>query len=355
MNSIVFVVIIACIIMVVISLFIPRKYLIQFFGFDQQKRTPAERLKYIGFIGGAVIVIATLFTTVKSIDLTQSSIELNQKSQLAIRFKDAALLLASENTSSNLSGIYALHQIAKESGSSKEGDQGYKKTIQDILCAFIRENNNRGLFSSTFRRNKPDFVFQTIMDVLNDNNNLIYNSSNINLSGSDLSLLYLSGANLEGANLCITNLSKANLKRANLSRAYLHGAYLEGINLTEANLESADLLVANLQRAYLKGANLESANLENANLQGADLQGANLQGANLQGANLRGVNLELADLSREDLFSGANLQGADLREANLEEANVKGAIINNKTILTGTIYENYSKEELKKIFIFKEE
>ena len=68
----------------------------------------------------------------------------------------------------------------------------------------------------------------------------------------------------------------------------------------------ADLSGANLSRADLSRANLYRADLSRANLFGADLSGADLSGANLSEANLYRANLFGADLSKANLF-GANL------------------------------------------------
>ena len=96
----------------------------------------------------------------------------------------------------------------------------------------------------------------------------------------------LSGTNLSGVYLMDANLSRANLEYANLS----------GAKLRDANLEYANLKDAYLGNAKLWGANLGGANLEDANLMDADLRGANLEGANLEGAKLRGADLENANL-----------------------------------------------------------
>jgi hypothetical protein len=138
------------------------------------------------------------------------------------------------------------------------------------------------------------------------------------LSGSDLSVVHLTGANLckaklTGADLFGANL-QANLTGADLNRAYLRAAHLNGADLTDANLNGA-----NLNLAELNGANLIRANLCKANLTGAYLDGADFSGAHLIEANLSGLDLSGASLR------GANLSGADLTRATLVEADITNA------------------------------
>ena len=67
------------------------------------------------------------------------------------------------------------------------------------------------------------------------------------ISGADLSMVYLSGADLSGAILSGANLSGADLRRANLSGADLSGANLRLANLSGADLSGAILRLANLR------------------------------------------------------------------------------------------------------------
>ena len=174
------------------------------------------------------------------------------------------------------------------------------------------------------------------------------------LSGANLSGLFLENVNLEKANLQGANLESARLTGANLNNAQLENANLTNVNLSNAKLENSQLQKANLRsaglfRANLKGANLKNVNLSGASLRQANLSGANLEnanfytdwnratltGANLSNANLSGANLQRATLTDANLsganLSGANLQSATLRGANLSDANTVNAQFNNAT------------------------
>ena len=92
----------------------------------------------------------------------------------------------------------------------------------------------------------------------------------------------LSRTNLRSAGcLDMSDLSSANLREVDLCGTYLFGIILTGADLTGANLREADLSRVNLEGANLTGADLRSADLEGANLKHVQLAGANLEKANL--------------------------------------------------------------------------
>jgi uncharacterized protein YjbI with pentapeptide repeats len=139
----------------------------------------------------------------------------------------------------------------------------------------------------------------------------------------------LNNVHLEGAKLMSAHLEGASLEGAHLERADLRFAYLEGARLKEAHLEGADLTIVRLQGADLMDARLEGAKLEYAHLEGAILMDAHLEGANLRYAYLQGADL-----------MNAHLQGADLRGARLEGVDMGFVRLNNKTRLTGAIFDD---------------
>ena len=133
------------------------------------------------------------------------------------------------------------------------------------------------------------------------------------LSGSDISYVYLDGANLSGANLSDVDLSNAilsdvdlvctNLTRAKLRDTLLFDANLSNANLGYADLSGASFSRANLSRAILIAANLSRADFRDADLRDADLRDADLRDADLRDADLSGVKLSDAILLRVDLSS----------------------------------------------------
>ena len=116
------------------------------------------------------------------------------------------------------------------------------------------------------------------------------------LSGSDISYVYLDGANLSGANLSDVDLSNAilsdvDLVCTNLTRAKLRDTLLFDANLSNANLGYADLSGASFSRANLSRAILIAANLSRADFRDADLRDADLSGVKLSDAILLRVDL----------------------------------------------------------------
>jgi uncharacterized protein YjbI with pentapeptide repeats len=95
----------------------------------------------------------------------------------------------------------------------------------------------------------------------------------------DLKMIDLSGRDMSGLYLRACNLLRATLKGTNLDGANLNGAYLAWAYLSEATLKGADLGDADLAGAGLVGADLSEANLCGTNLTRADLTGAKLAGA----------------------------------------------------------------------------
>jgi len=313
-------------------LFYPSQRMSKFFG---GAKSPSDILKYIGTACGAIIVIGTLYETAQTnklnIEANKVANEANylsRKAQLDNRFIEANNLLASDNSSENIAGIYALNQIAIDA--SKDSIQrGYVQIIKNILCTFIRENseeriikdNNTGKATVTILRGtgyskvlveggkiegfitKPEIVFQTIINVLFvDNTYQIYQDYPTNLQKSvlnnlDLSEVHLENANLEGAYFEFVKFSsKTHLEGANLSSAHLEFADFSGAILTIDDKKSVSwtshLNGVNLRNAFLRGAQLNGLNLSGVNLEGADLTNANLVETNLCGANLSNANLE---------------------------------------------------------------
>lgn len=125
------------------------------------------------------------------------------------------------------------------------------------------------------------------------------------LTGTDLSAVYLTKVELPGADLRRANLRGADLTEANLSGADLTEADLRGAKLTKANLSGAKLVKANLVEAYLLRANLS----------GSDLSGANLTDASLLGTILTHATLDQTDFSGADLAAVVGLNHEYLASA----------------------------------------
>lgn len=332
-------------ILLIIAFYLPKSLLRFFFGDDEQKRTPAEIIKFIGFLCGTIIVVLTLSNGVKSIELTQ-------KGQLDTRFKDAALLLANDNTSANLSGIYALHQIAIDASKRKKDQKGYIDVVQNILCAYIRENSQLKVNDSILIiRQKPEVIFQTIVDVLindkydihingfltvkvqnkNSNSNM-YKEENLNFSKSDFSNFSFDNIDLNGVSLTKANLRGANLRGASISNANLNGADLRRTDLSRASIYETDL----------RGANLNGADLSRTRIYDVDLSEADLRGVDL--TNTSKCNFYKKYLDKDNWVIHADEN--DSMEPNIV-ANLERAIVDDENLLPKKVLEVYAVEEIE--------
>ena len=337
-----------------------------------KERTRFEILTYIGAIGTGLILLGRLYEFSRRNEISQKSIELTEKSNMDIRFKDAATLLGNKDTSSVFAGIFALHQIAIDCTAQKQRD--YINIIQDIFSAKIREYKiNDPLNPNEDYDTTYPFVLKTIINLLVKTDYYVI-MNYLDLNGANLGGVDLGEANLRKANLRRVNLSKANLRKANLSGANLDGADLSRAMLSGANLQGANLYKAILSGIFSHGANLGGAMLDKANLSGAILHGANLSraslseanlreaflgekykigdalvgtplgGANLSGAKLSGANLSGAKLSGADL-RGADLSGANLSNTDLSGADLRGAMLSGKYKFDGILIAKKSNRE----------
>ena len=115
-----------------------------------------------------------------------------------------------------------------------------------------------------------------------------------NLTGADLSNLYLKKADL----------SNAILNDAIFDHSILRGAILQGVEGKGASFRNADMRKVDLRESMLIAANIKEANLAEANLYSADLRDAQIMRVNLKGANLSEARVLRTN------FHSANLTGA---------------------------------------------
>ncbi len=99
------------------------------------------------------------------------------------------------------------------------------------------------------------------------------------------------------------DLTEADLSGLNLTDVFLRFSDLSGANLADTNLHDADLISVKLNNANLTGADLTDTALSDTDFNGANLTNANLSGyhyahgfINFQGANLSDANLDSDEL-----------------------------------------------------------
>ena len=227
---------------------------------------------------------------------------------------------------------------------------------------------------------RPDTVYPDRVDLYRAN------LKNVDLSGSTLNRVYMTGAILDGANLSRAIFKNGFLNDIFLRRANLTGTDFTGSRLLEATMNNAILIDtifdsaqligsafndttlnsvsfinadvsisifinAILERIDFRNAQLGIVNFSRATLTYVSFVNANLKGADFSGSNLRHVDFTNADLSINEhpmvrirtSFRGANLSGVDFTGANLRGVDFTGAIadrddiIRTANIITDTI------------------
>ncbi len=302
-------------------------------------------------LAGAIGLLG-LFLTWRNLNQTRKTTEdhlrVAREGEITDRFTRAIEQLGATDDKGDkrlgirLGGIYALERIATDS------PEKYYNKVMEVLMTYVRENApldfkkdaNRSQENSTdseptdvvgqeslLDRPKAPADIQRILDILTrlkrlEEKGLVSNEQHImidlkesNLSGANLSEADLFRANLSEAALFRADLSKADLSEANLFRANLLRAFLFRAKLSRAFLFRADLSGAFLTEANLSGAFLTEANLSEAILFRADLSEADLSGVDLSEANVAAANLSGANLSGANLIGAMNLDQAQLEQA----------------------------------------
>ena len=273
-----------------------------------------EARKTLAQIVGGVFLLAGLYSSTRTLELSRQNEDLVRQGQITDRFTKAIEQLGAVDAAGKpkldvrLGGIYALERIARDS------DRDHP-AVMEVLTAYVRthapapveiDTEADAVRKSAGPKKSPIGAdIYAILTVIGRReakyDKGLIDLSRISLAGADLREL-----NLRGADLIDADFSGADLRGAHLSGAYLEGAHLNFADLLDADLRGSYLIDAHLTLANLHGADLRGAFLSGAYLSLADLRGADLRGAKLISANLIGVNL-----------NDANLSGADLRGAHL--------------------------------------
>ena len=313
-----------------------------FFG---EKTTIALKLKYVGaFIGGVLLVINVIYMNQQTKEQNRSN-NLVSKGQLDMRFKDAAMLLASGNTSAELSAIHSLNQIAIEASQTKD-QQDYVKIIKDILISFIKENsvieykkdeNGNILLDEceykivdTSYNTKSKIVLQAIIDKLfRDKSCEIYDC----IFDFDLTYTVLKGINFHKAQLQFANFAYAQLEYAQFIETQLELANFDNAQLQGALFCLAQLRYASFYRSQCKKTLFSHALLQDACFGEAQLQYADFTKAQIENTRFYVDTLQI-------IYKAAY---------NLDKAIFQNTFWNEQTDFRGTSFENKTIKELTKI------
>ncbi|MFG2738651.1 pentapeptide repeat-containing protein [Streptomyces chartreusis] len=248
----------------------------------------------------------------------QEQSELTREGQVTERYVEAIKLLASENLTERLGGIYALERIMRDS----EKDHA---TVVEVLAAFVRQRAVAGDEEGSDEQDaKPDEDVQAALTVLGRRPIHGDGTSYINLRHTDLR-----GADLSDAKLDQVDLRNARLQRAHFARSFLRDAvfqgaalrkadfsftHLNGASFYQAGMEETALWQADARNAVFSYANMERARLRDARLQGAAFLHTQLASAEFHNADLAGAMLKDVDLSRSEGLQLEQLSAAVLAE-----------------------------------------
>lgn len=193
-------------------------------------------------LGGALVLLGLWINNRRVVEQTRQN-NINERGQINTRFKDAATLLGSDSVSSILSGVYALHQIALETSIGTKGQRGYVEIVQDILCAYIRENTDtiqNEENGKAWRINKkPTIVIQTIVKVLFMNDKHVYRNTMTDLSDCVFEGINLDGGHIENVDFSRTKFIKSSLKNALFCSCYLEDAFIDEVDFSGSNFSKA--------------------------------------------------------------------------------------------------------------------
>lgn len=164
------------------------------------------------------------------------------------------------------------------------------------------------------------------------------------------SLINLSGFNLSGMWLKGVNLSYANLEEADLSYAHLESSDLASVNFKNANLTETHMerdFNAPLTK-FNDRTNFEGANLDNTHMQGTQIFNPNFtnttfSGTHFEEARLTHAHFEKASFQFENVhFEGANLYRADFTGVIMYNIHFEKSLTGKRTELKDVTFKNAS-------------
>jgi len=197
-------------------------------------------MSVVTILGGSLVGVGLWINNRRVMEQIRQN-NIAEKGQINMRFKDAATLLGSENVSSILSGIYALHQVAIETCDGDDTQKGYVSIVHDILCAFIRENTDT-IYDEVKERDwrinkKPPVVIQTILKVLFKNEKQIYRDLITDLSHCVFEYIYLEDAVFNGVDFSKTKFIKSVFKKSTFMSCFMEEVFIDEMDFSECEFQ----------------------------------------------------------------------------------------------------------------------
>ncbi len=270
----------------------------------------------VGLVVGGVLALLLAFWRSIIADL---QVKTAQRDLLEQRYQKGLEMLGGPNQSERLGGIYELQRLAHEHPNQ------YHVPVIRRFCAFVRNPAvyADGTPDSDVRHEPPHETspvredFQAIMDAIGSRvkTHLDLEAGSkfqLNLKGSDLSGIQLTGANLTSRPWwewkTFSRMEFFNFRgEGDLSYTKFCSARLDSGELANTNLSGACMC-----KAWLIGTDLSGADLTNANLHGALFAGTNLSGTrfSFKGSSpAQGITQSDLDLCRADPKNPPDLSG----------------------------------------------
>jgi len=279
-----------------------------------------EYVKTVATVLGGALVILGLWINNRRVTEQIRQNNIAEKGQINTRFKDAATLLGSENVSSILSGVYALHQIAMETSVGNESQRGYVNIVHDILCAYIRENTdtvrNEEKGKDWRINKKPAIVVQTIMKVLFKNNGFIYSDLVTDLSNCVFEHIYLDDAYIANVDFSRTKFIKSDIKHASFVSCYLEETFIDETDFAESSFEKVVF-----DFAYIRNSSFMATKISNSDFWDAVLAKVNFKGAQFKRVDFKNVIIEEGTDFADTIF--ANHSFEEIRTKSVEITRVE--------------------------------
>lgn len=276
--------------------------------FGNTSTAMGEYIKTVATVMGGALLILGLWINNRRVAEQIRQNNIAEKTQINNRFKDAATLLGSDNVSSILSGIYALHQIAMEVSRSRdeERQKGYVNVIHDILCAYIRENTDTIHNEENGKKwrinKKPTIVIQTIMKVLFKNEGFIYSNIITDLSDCVFEHIDLDNAYLSGVDFSRTKFIKSRFKDATFLSCYFEETFIDDADFTDSTFEKAVFDFSHIKNTSFVNTKIWESDFWDATLNHVNFKGAQFQDVDFKGTHFeKNINFENTSLNKYSL------------------------------------------------------
>lgn len=266
-------------------------------------------------LGGALVLLGLWINNRRVAEQTRQN-NINERGQINTRFKDAATLLGSESVSSILSGIYALHQIALETSIGDQAQRGYVNIIQDILCAYVRENTdtiqNEEKGKAWRINKKPTIVIQTIVKVLFKNDKHVYSNLMTDLSDCVLEGINLDEAYIANVDFSRTKFIKSSFKNTTFLSCYLEDAFIDEVDFTGSSFDKTIFDLSHIKNTIFSKGRISHSDFWNVVF---------------HHVSFRDTLLDNIDFKDADMEDGVNFENTKLGGYSLDDIKAKSGIL----------------------------